>query len=107
MEEPFAPDNIEVDRARSVTLTWPDGHVSRFSLEQLRLACPCAFCRNRRDRGEPAWSGAGAAGELRAEGAKLVGHWGLQLHWNDGHETGIYSWSLLRGWCPCPECRGT
>ena len=35
---------------------------------------------------------------LRAEGAELVGAWGMQIHWNDGHETGIYAWSMLRAW---------
>ena len=105
MEEPTpAPEAVDVDRARSVTLTWSDGHVSEFGLEQLRRNCPCALCRNFRDRGRPAWSPLGAAGELRAEGAELVGNWGLQLRWSDGHETGIYTWSLLRAWCRCPQC---
>ena len=35
---------------------------------------------------------------ILAEGAELVGAWGLQIHWNDGHETGIYAWSMLRAW---------
>jgi DUF971 family protein len=30
--------------------------------------------------------------------AKLVGAWGLMIRWNDGHETGIYAWSILRAW---------
>lgn len=107
MERPTpAPETVDVDRARSVTVTWADGHVSTFGLEQLRLHCPCAVCRNLRERGAPAWSPVGASGELRAEGAELVGNWGLQLRWSDGHDTGIYSWSLLRGWCRCPLCTG-
>jgi DUF971 family protein len=105
-QPPPAPKTVEVDRARSVTLTWPDGHVSRFGLEELRIACPCAFCRSLRERGAPSWPRPGASRELRAEGAELVGNWGLQLRWSDGHETGIYPWSLLRAWCPCPQCSG-
>jgi DUF971 family protein len=107
LEQPFpAPETVEVDRARSVTLTWLDGHVSRFGLEQLRTACPCAFCRSLRERGAPSWPRPGTPQELRAEGAELVGNWGLQLRWSDGHETGIYPWSLLRAWCPCSQCTG-
>ena len=30
--------------------------------------------------------------------AELVGAWGMQIRWNDGHETGIYAWSMLRAW---------
>jgi Uncharacterized protein conserved in bacteria len=97
VEEPTPPpEAVDVDRARGVTLTWLDGQVSTFGLEELRLNCPCAVCRNLREKGTPAWSPGG--GELRAEGAELVGNWGLQLRWNDGHDTGIYSWSLLRAW---------
>jgi DUF971 family protein len=22
----------------------------------------------------------------------------MQIRWNDGHETGIYAWSMLRAW---------
>lgn len=91
-----------MDRARSVTLTWPDGHVSRFGLEELRTNCPCAFCRNLRDQGQAAWV---PGTELSVAGAELVGNWGLQFRWNDGHQTGIYPWSVLRSWCPCSECR--
>lgn len=103
MDEPQPPpEAIDVDRSRSVTLTWPDGHVSGFGLEELRVNCPCAFCRNLRDQGRPAWTPGGE--ELSVAGAELVGNWGLQLRWNDGHKTGIYPWSALRSWCPCPEC---
>ncbi|MBV8304163.1 MAG: DUF971 domain-containing protein, partial [Acidimicrobiia bacterium] len=35
---------------------------------------------------------------LRAEGAELVGAWGVSLRWNDGHSTGIYAWDVLRAW---------
>lgn len=98
------PRDVEVDRERSVTLTWPDGHVTRFDLSELRAACPCAFCRTLRDSGRPAWPGPGPT-PLRVESAELVGNWGLQLRWNDGHETGIYPWDLLREWCHCEACR--
>jgi DUF971 family protein len=28
-----------------------------------------------------------------------VGHYALNIEWNDGHRTGIYPWSLLRDLC--------
>jgi DUF971 family protein len=34
-----------------------------------------------------------------------VGGYAIQIAWNDGHSTGIYSWEHLRRICPCPECR--
>jgi DUF971 family protein len=36
-----------------------------------------------------------------------VGGYAVQIHWNDGHSAGIYSWEHLREICPCAECAGT
>jgi DUF971 family protein len=100
-----APTAIEVDRERGVTLNWPDGHTTFLHLPQLRASCPCALCRNARESGGPSWPAPpGAADRIRVTEAELVGNWGLQLRWSDGHQTGIYPWSLLRSWCACEEC---
>lgn len=100
MELPHAepPDEIELDRARALTLRWPDGTTSVFLLETLRANCPCAECRNRRERDEAVWPKAGSPLPLAATDAKLIGNWGLGITWNDGHATGIFSWDLLRAW---------
>jgi DUF971 family protein len=91
-----APVTIDVERDRDVTLTWADGTTSRFGLEELREHCPCAECRNRRDRDLPVWPLASSPQPLRIVDAELVGAWGIGFTWNDGHATGIYSWELLR-----------
>jgi DUF971 family protein len=86
-------------------VVWEDGHHSTYSGEQLRWACPCAECR-----GE-----AGAPGrlsrvknlapeELRIQDVSLVGQYALQIAFQSGHATGLYTFSLLRGLCNCPEC---
>ncbi len=33
-----------------------------------------------------------------------VGLFGIRPYWKDGHNTGIYGLSLLRGICPCEDC---
>jgi DUF971 family protein len=101
-----APITIDVERERGVTITWADEHVSRFGLEDLRSNCPCAQCRGLRQEGQAAWPLPGAPDTLRIESAAQVGNWGLNLHWNDGHTTGIYTWQTLRAWCDCDECDG-
>jgi len=92
-----APDAVDVDRDRAVTLTWADGTTTTVALDDLRQACPCASCRTRREQGHPAWSPTPGAAPLQIADAHLVGNWGLGVTWNDGHRTGIYSWELLRG----------
>jgi DUF971 family protein len=92
------PTEVELDRASSLTLHWADGSVTRYALDDLRRNCPCAECRGVRDQGRIPGPGPNALVPLTAIDAKLVGGWGLMIHWSDGHETGIYAWSILRTW---------
>ena len=101
--EADAPTGVELDRERGLTLQWPDGATARFGLEDLRVNCPCAACRGRREQGLDAWPGPGAPQPLRAESAELVGAWGIRITWNDGHDTGIYAWGILRAWADAPD----
>jgi DUF971 family protein len=34
-----------------------------------------------------------------------VGRYALQPTWGDGHQTGFYTFLLLRALCPCETCR--
>ncbi len=90
---------VEVDRARSLTLTYDDGRICTFGLENLRINCPCASCRSWRDRGEQPWPRPDSPTPLAITDAELVGAWGISFTWNDSHSTGIYPWDILRAWC--------
>ncbi len=35
---------------------------------------------------------------------RLVGSYAIQPTWGDGHATGFYGFTNLRGSCPCAEC---
>jgi DUF971 family protein len=90
---------ITVDRDSHIEVTFDDGKVCRFDLEELRRACPCAACRTARDRGEEAWRTRGQSPGLAIADAHLVGGYGLGVTWSDGHSTGIYPFVSLRRWC--------
>jgi DUF971 family protein len=34
-----------------------------------------------------------------------VGNYAVRFIWDDGHDSGMYSWDRLRQMCPCDECR--
>jgi DUF971 family protein len=40
----------------------------------------------------------------RAQAATQVGNYAIQISFNDGHSTGIFSYDYLRTLCPCAEC---
>jgi DUF971 family protein len=98
-----APTRVELDRAQGLTLAWDDGTELTFGLEELRVNCPCAECRGLREQDRPVWPKPASPIPLRAVTAELVGGWGVTITWNDGHATGIYTWSLLRAWRAGPE----
>ncbi|WP_051242590.1 DUF971 domain-containing protein [Azohydromonas australica] len=84
--EQAAPSAVELhpDRLR---LHWPDG-MAELDAAMLRAACRCGGCRAGRNVSTDALP--------RLVGAEPVGLYALQLRFSDGHERGIYPWSLLR-----------
>ncbi len=81
-----------------LAIAWSDGVESYLALEAMRRACPCATCGGEPDvMGHvirPDVSYTPASFELA--GWEVVGGYGLQPRWADGHRTGIYSYAYLR-----------
>jgi DUF971 family protein len=90
----------------TLTVQWSDGHTSAYPYGYLRSKCPCATCHESAALPEKPPSPFPMFGvkPLRPDRAQLVGRYAVQIFWNDGHSTGIYSFDYLRGLCPCPEC---
>ena len=105
---------MHLTTGQGVDIEWNDRHKSHYSFVYLRDACPCAMCEDERAKsgrraGDPVVTPAGtlpifkpAAKPLSAEG---VGKYAIKFSWNDNHDLGIYSWTLLREICPCDECK--
>lgn len=83
---------------RELAVAWGDGHESYIPLESLRRSCPCAVCN-----GEPDVLGRGdkprvqlTAKSFELDSYEMVGGYGWQPRWADGHSSGIFSVALLR-----------
>jgi len=79
------------------------GHRALFAARALRLACPCAGCVEEMT-GRPLLDPATVPDDIRPVSAALVGGYGLQVTWSDGHGTGIYTFEWMRSACPCDRC---
>lgn len=95
----FVPRDLKVKIAEQrLVIDWSDGKQSEFPLEMLRRNCPCATCRTDREQqgSNPLRILKFNPSGVRVVTANLVGNYAIQLHWSDGHNTGIFDFRFLR-----------
>ena len=81
-----------------LAIKWDDGSESFLKLETLRRTCPCAGCKGEVDIMGNLYKGpdqvlSKESFQLRRIG--MVGGYGIQPFWGDGHSSGIYSFDYL------------
>jgi len=86
------------DRLR---IGWSDGTQREYTLAELRDRCPCATCREKRTAPPPPPTAlpvlsVSEARPLQLTAMRPVGHYAYAIHFSDGHNTGIYTFELLR-----------
>ena len=96
VDEHYEAVDLTVERTRGLSITFADGYLAEIDLMRLRLSCPCAACRSLREKGRAPWPQRSDPDRLSIDDARFHGAWGLNVTWNDGHDTGIYSFELLR-----------
>ncbi|MFA6545825.1 MAG: DUF971 domain-containing protein [Limisphaerales bacterium] len=82
-----------------LAIKWDDGSESFVSLEALRCACPCAGCKGEVDIMGNLYKNPAkpyAANAFQLTGLTMVGGYGVQPVWADGHGSGIYSFDSLK-----------
>ena len=109
MDSHTTPLRLDLKRDKQLEIDWQDGTKSIYTLALLRSMCPCATCREHRDKEAEKKTllkilPGNYSGEIRAVNASLVGNYALQIDFNDGHTAGIFSFDFLRTICPCAEC---
>jgi len=78
-------------------ITWEDGARIRYSGSRLRWVCPCAECRGEAGvRGRLDLAQELEAKELVVTDVGLIGQYALQIGFESGHATGIYTFRYLR-----------
>ena len=98
------PTNVTADRERHVlTIQWNDGRECRYSFAGLRAVCPCVLCQGgHANMGRPADKLLLQKSQndmLNLDAATAVGSYAIQFAWNDGHDSGIYTWNYLYEAC--------
>ena len=75
-----------------IEITWDTGEKCQYSMEYLRVNCPCAKCAGHTP--EEAQLVDGKQG-VTITAINPVGHYAIKFVFNDGHDSGLYSWETL------------
>lgn len=101
------PESIARDGESAIVITWSDGKVSRLTARELRAACPCATCREKKRADQPADEGSSKSltlPVLKAEEARPLtitsmrptGSYAYNIAFSDGHSSGLFPLTMLR-----------
>ena len=88
------PTELRVNPARNaLTILFEDGIGATLSAERLRIQSPSAEARGHGGARPPAVTGKEAVKISRLE---PVGNYAVRIVFDDGHDSGLYSWEYLR-----------
>ncbi len=89
----ITPSEIRYDKAsRILTISYEDGKSWEYTAEYLRVYSPSAEVRGHAPGQEVLQVG---KEDVAIEGINPVGNYAVSLKFDDGHDTGIYSWDWL------------
>ncbi|HEY4313411.1 MAG TPA: DUF971 domain-containing protein [Pirellulales bacterium] len=98
---PVHPTKLSLLADGAVRIEWSDGVTRRYLVRQLRDECPCATCREKRAAPPPPATSLNVLSPAEAKpltlaSMKPMGNYAYAIQFSDGHDTGIYTFDLLR-----------
>jgi DUF971 family protein len=94
------PTALEIRDGNRLSIAWNDGTRRDYTFRELRDACPCATCREKRSASaKPTLLPVLSAAEtqpLKISAMTSVGNYAYSITFSDGHDTGIFTLEFLR-----------
>ncbi len=90
---------IKIADKDSLYIKWSDDTESKIKLKYLREECPCAGCKGETvllKTYRPPKPVITSENMFKIKSITPVGGYAIQITWQDGHDTGIYSWEYLK-----------
>ncbi len=92
-------------------ILWDDGRQGTIPWNRLREVCPCAVCNDERLRPPNPLRVLKESeiprGPLKPTALTPVGNYAYKIVWNDGHDTGIFTFDFLHSLCDWPGANET
>jgi DUF971 family protein len=91
---------LKIEKINDVlSLKWNEDLTSNINIKKLRDECPCVHCKGETvifDKYIPLKAPFKKPGFYEIDKIEMVGNYGINIIWKDGHNTGIYSWEYLQ-----------
>jgi DUF971 family protein len=106
MEQTLRPLALRTQGDNQLVIDWSDGHLSVHSWQTLRKNCPCAGCREEREKPPDPFRilKPSELAPLRPVRIDPIGFYAYRIVWSDGHDAGLFTLENLRRLCECAEC---
>jgi len=91
-----APVGFRKSDQRTLSILWQDGRKDNIDVRDLRLACLCAVCVHEMT-GKKMLDPGTVRSDVSPRSINSVGNYAINVTFNDGHSSGIYSFEHLRG----------
>jgi len=101
------PTRLSKEGEERLIIEWSDGHRSAYDWQHLRTNCPCAGCREERQKPADPFRilSDKELVPLKPVAIAPIGYYAYKITWSDGHDTGIFTLEHLRELCQCAECQ--
>src|SRR5215468_4563678 len=98
---PLMPVALSKEGDDRLVIQWNDGHRGVYAWAHLRKECPCAGCREERQKPPDPFRVLKPAelAPLRPTRIDPVGRYAYKITWSDGHDSGIFTLEHLRALC--------
>jgi len=95
------PTDLKMIAPDCLQIMWSDGEIRRYAVNELRMNCPCASCREKRKSPPPPATdltviSLAETEPLRIAKMEAMGRYAYAIHFSDGHDTGLFTLESLR-----------
>ncbi len=94
------PTALSLDSDKRLLIDWSDGRRRAYGVRELRDACPCATCREKRSQPSDPLAlpvlKTIPTQPLTIVAMEPMGNYAYAIQFSDGHDTGIFAFDLLR-----------
>jgi len=95
------PTRLQLLDDGTLQIVWSDNESRQYRVAELREACPCASCREKKTAPPPSSTELPVISQAETQPLRIahmepMGRYAYAIHFSDGHDTGLFTLESLR-----------